>query len=911
MDASRKKKWTDRQVLEADPRTMDAGECSAMLLARGVDVPDGRVRRAQLVELVTELQDRIRATQGAAVTPSAESRKRSNSTRKKTATKTARSKAVAAAEEDADEAAETTPVRPKRKSGTVATKKAAESAAEGEGKKQRSSAKAGTKRQSSAASAKRTTKHEVKEEEAERSEEEESEKEEEEEAVAEPPKKTRQSAGARSKKHVAAAEKPHEESEKEEEEEEEAEESEHEKPPKKKAKRSSSVSSSKAKRAKKAVEEEEEAEKDAESEKEQEKEADETEFIRKRSPRKSLETSNRELARTATVLGVAAAAATDENKTHEEEEDTDKTVAAEPETERVRRPSFLQRLFGGKPSSPAPAPAPAPEKAPETAQETTEEASEKEEESAEEKEAEVEQQKPSEENEQVVEEHKDEPVVERAPRLSFFKKIFAAKPAADQTTEAAVEEQKAPETVANEVVPAPVVAPAVPVVAEQVESHEQPRGKRSLRLSFFQKFFVHKTPETATEPAETPAPAPVKEAQVTEPVIFKEVESGVAAESQSPRKSLRAQAAEREAAKRESIAAAQAAEQELQEEEAQDAKKEEEGVHKEGKSVAWKLCIVALSVAVALLAFAGARYAMVYGQEKPSGIACGDGMMWNGTACVYSPAFVAELKKVNQALVRYLSNMNALSKGIEGASWKERRDALLEKLFGGYLGGFDSEQCIETEDGRVSVSLENAAKALERVAPYTRNTILHGHTLREMLYIALDDVHRCPALHIDRDTASSLPMVSVDLHPADGLQGAWDALCVPLAVLAALAAVGGLVYAAWRHFPSRPATTALVDSARTILKDQAAAALAQATAVSDADISADHAAVMPAYLTVGELRNQLLETQPVDRRTSLVTKLQLWWAVRATRNNSAVRSESTDIQGVPQETLKWIGAINM
>ena len=302
---------------------------------------------------------------------------------------------------------------------------------------------------------------------------------------------------------------------------------------------------------------------------------------------------------------------------------------------------------------------------------------------------------------------------------------------------------------------------------------------------------------------------------------------------------------------------------------------------------------------------------MVYGQEKPSGIACGDGMMWNGTACVYSPAFVAELKKVNQALVRYLSNMNALSKGIEGASWKERRDALLEKLFGGYLGGFDSEQCIETEDGRVSVSLENAAKALERVAPYTRNTILHGHTLREMLYIALDDVHRCPALHIDRDTASSLPMVSVDLHPADGLQGAWDALCVPLAVLAVLAAVGGLVYAAWRHFQSLPATTALVDSARTILKDQAAAALAQATAVSDADISADHAAVMPAYLTVGELRNQLLETQPVDRRTSLVTKLQLWWAVRATRNNSAVRSESTDIQGVPQETLKWIGAINM
>ena len=912
MDPSRKKKWTDKQVLEADPRTMDAGECSAMLQARGVDVPEGRVRRAQLVELVSQLQDSIRGAQGAAVTPSAETRKRSNSTRKKTATKAARSKAGAEAEGDNDgEAAEATPVRPKRKSGTAATKKAAEGAAEGEAKKRRSSTKAGTKRRSSAAPVKRTAKQEVKDEE----EEEESE----EETVAEPPKKTRQSVGARSKKHVAVAEKAQEESDKEEDEEEE---SEHEMPPKKKSKRSSSVSS-KTKRVKKHVQEEEEEEEEMTKEKddgaEEEQEADETEFIRKRSPRKSLENRNRELERTATVLGAVAApqktTVADDREAHDDEESSEKPVVTEPETVRVRRPSFLQRLFGGKPSTPAPAPAPAPEpeKTPETAEETTPE--EEEPEATEEKETEVEEQKPSEESEKIAEEQKDEPAVERAPRLSFFKKIFAAKPVTNETTEAVAEEQKAPEVsqeaVANEAVPA---VAAAPVAAEPVETHEQPRVKRSLRLSFFQKFFVHKTPETTVEPTEAPAPAPApvqeKKAELTEPLLFKEAETVVARDSQSPRKSLRAQAAEREAAKREGIAAAKAAEQELADEDEFDGD-EEEGVQEEEMIVTSKRdFILFLLAAVLFLVFVGA--ALWFGAAKPSGGECGDGMMQKGNKCVYTPGFLAELKELNQVLVRYLGNVNKLNKGLKADSSEERHSALLDELFHGFLGGFREDECYEMDDRRVSLSWRNVENVLERVAPYTPNTLLHGHTLREALQIAMDDLHRCPALHIDPINHTIFVDGEGDaLFPGGDPRGVWGVLRVPLAVLAVLAAVAAAVYLAWRYCQSLPTAAGLVDSAHTILKDQAAAALAQAAAVSDADISGDHAAVMPAYLTASELRTQLAETLPADLRTNPVMRLRLWWAIHTTRNNSAVRTESTDIQGVPQETFKWIGAINM
>ena len=57
-------------------------------------------------------------------------------------------------------------------------------------------------------------------------------------------------------------------------------------------------------------------------------------------------------------------------------------------------------------------------------------------------------------------------------------------------------------------------------------------------------------------------------------------------------------------------------------------------------------------------------------------------MMWNGSECVYTPAFIAELKGMNRALVRYLSNANAVNKRILAEDPKERLDALLNKLFG-------------------------------------------------------------------------------------------------------------------------------------------------------------------------------------------------------------------------------------
>jgi len=150
-------RWTDRSILNADPRTADSEDIISMLRSHGISVAEKHTR-SQLVNLLKALQQQIQKdAEEAGAQTEAEPRKRGSS-RKKVATKSALAKEDLEEMED-----ESTVPRNKRKSGGPATvKKVTEESDEEEPEKKKKKSVGKPARKSGAKPVKRSSADESK-----------------------------------------------------------------------------------------------------------------------------------------------------------------------------------------------------------------------------------------------------------------------------------------------------------------------------------------------------------------------------------------------------------------------------------------------------------------------------------------------------------------------------------------------------------------------------------------------------------------------------------------------------------------------------------------------------------------------------------------------------------------------------
>jgi len=318
---------------------------------------------------------------------------------------------------------------------------------------------------------------------------------------------------------------------------------------------------------------------------------------------------------------------------------------------------------------------------------------------------------------------------------------------------------------------------------------------------------------------------------------------------------------------------------------------------KKGIVVTPKLEKVVMSIGIALLLLFISLTIVLYNRGSDHG--CGANMVWNGHKCDFSRQYRCKLQKLNSLLERFLANANDENRKI--GSVDDRKEKLVAVLSIPL-----DDNGIDVSEERVAISLENAAKVVKQLSG-------EHESLDEMVESALGKEFRSPNLIRENDMiyCTNAPLNSFTLDCFEFmLKPMWKPICIVLAAVLVLAGFCfALIYFKRRYLDRLPSTNKLKELLCDTLKEQAAAAAAQAAA-SARSRSPRRVTVMPSTLLMSDLKTQVMNQLPLEERTNLVVRLRMNCAIRSLRSNNSIRITTTDVDGKPAESLKWVGKID-